>query len=105
MKQFCAGALVATCVTAVALLAVRTPPTAEAQGPAGSAKAQATSILAGKLVGVDVWTQQPDQGSGNARLSLGRVEVYEHFIVVTTAEGVRSLFPHGWYANLQFRAD
>ena len=62
MNKFCAGALIAACAVAVTLFAV--PHFAESRGPApaGPAKAQATPILSGKLVGVDVWTAARRRG-------------------------------------------
>jgi hypothetical protein len=106
MNKVCAGALIAACAVAVTLFAVHIAPKAEAQTTVGPGKAQATPILSGKLVGVDVWTSAPEKGStGNARLTQGRVEVYEHFMVITSPDGERSLYPHGWYANLRFRAE
>ena len=108
MNKFFAGALIVACTVVMTLFAVRVSPQAEAQAqaPAGPGKAQATPLLSGKLVSVDVWTSAPQPGStGNTRLSQGRVEVYEHFIVVTSPDGERSLYLHGWFSNLRFRAE
>jgi hypothetical protein len=106
MNKFCAGALIAACAVAATFFFVHTFPPAAAQGPAGPAKAQATPLLSGKLVGVDVWNRHPEKGTPkSASLVVGRVEVYEHFIVHIGVDGVRSLYPHGWYANLQFKAE
>jgi hypothetical protein len=105
MNKICAGALIAACAVAVTLFAVHIAPRAEAQAPAGPGKAQATPILSGKLVGVDVWTSVPEKGStASARPTQGRVEVYEHFMVIISPDGERSLYTNGWYANLRFRA-
>jgi hypothetical protein len=106
MNKLGAGALIAACAVAVTLFAVRISPKAEAQTTVGPGKAQATPILSGKLVGVDIWTSAPEKGStGNARLSQGRVEVYEQFIVITSPDGERALYAQNWYANLRFRAE
>jgi hypothetical protein len=106
MNKLCAGALIAACAVAVTLFIARTTPPAEAQAPAGPGKAQATPILSGKLVGVEVWNRPPEKGTvASANIVLGRVEVYEQFIVLISPDGVRSVFPHGWYANLRFRAE
>ena len=106
MNKFCAGALIAIGAVAVTLFAVRISPLAQAQTPAGSAKAHATPILSGKLVGVEVWNRPPDKGSVlSINITQGRVEVYDQFILITSPEGQQALYPHGWYGNLRFRAE
>ena len=35
----------------------------------------------------------------------GRVEVYEKFIIVTDPEGIHSLYPNGYWSDLQFRSE
>jgi hypothetical protein len=106
MKQFCAGIFIAICAAAVTLFAVRTTPPAVAQGPAGSGKVQATPLVSGKLGNVEVWNYPVEKGgTGNASMKLGRVDVYDHFIVITALDGTRSVFPHGWYTNLRFQAE
>jgi hypothetical protein len=106
MNKLCVGALIAASAVAVTFFAVRISPKAEAQAPAGPGKAQAAPILSGKLVGVEVWNRPPEKGTvASANIVLGRVEVYEQFIVLTSGDGVRSVYPHGWYGNLRFRAE
>jgi hypothetical protein len=104
MNKLCAGALIAACAVAVTLFAVRTAPPAAAQG-GGPAKAQATPLVSGMLVGVDVWNHPVEKGgNANASVKQGRVEVYDHFIILISLDGTRSLYPHGWYTNLRFQS-
>jgi hypothetical protein len=49
---------------------------------------------------VDVWTSVLAKGStASARPTQGRVEGYEHFMVITSPDGERTLHPQGWYAS------
>jgi hypothetical protein len=106
MKQFWAGILIATCAAAVTLVAVRTTPPAAAQVQVGPGKVQATPLVFGKLGNVEVWSYPVEKGgTGQASMKLGRVDVYDHFIVITALDGTRSVYPHGWYANLRFQAE
>jgi hypothetical protein len=104
MNKLGAGALIAACAVAVTLFAVRTSPPAAAQG-GGPGKAQAPPLVSGMLVGVDVWNHPVEKGgTSTASVKLGRVDVYDHFIVLTSLDGTRSLYPHGWYTNLRFQS-
>src|SRR5262249_9660428 len=81
--------------------------TAQERPGAGKAQRGASPILSGKLVSVKIW-QYPIGGSGNnsaQTCTKGRVAVYETFIVVTDPEGIRSLYPNGYWSDLQFRSE
>jgi hypothetical protein len=102
MNKFCAGALIAACAVAVTLFFVRTSPPVAAQGP-GAGKAPKCS---GMLIGVDVWNHPVEKGgTASASMKQGTVEVYDHFIVLIALDGTCSVYPHGWYTNLRFRAN
>ena len=53
-----------------------------------------------------IW-QYPIGGSSNSAQTYakGRVEVYEKFIIVTDPEGIQSLYPNGYWSDLQFRSE
>jgi hypothetical protein len=106
MNKLCAGALIAACAVAVTLFALRAVAPVAAQGPGGTGKAQTTPKVSGMLIGVDVWNHPVEKGgTANASMKLGTVEVYDHFIVLITLDGTQSVYPHGWYTNLRFRAN
>ena len=106
MNKFCAGALVAACAVAVTLFSVRISAPATAQGPTGPGKPQTTAKCSGTLIGVDMWNHPVERGgTASASMKQGTVEVYDYFIVLIALDGTRSVYPHGWYTNLRFRAD
>ncbi|WP_149109090.1 hypothetical protein [Limnoglobus roseus] len=69
------------------------------------------AIATGTIERVTIWAQpvqrpgETGSNSGHQAPKGSRVEVYEHFILVTPAGGPTELSPHGWYTNLEFRAN
>lgn len=64
-------------------------------------------IVSGKLINVMVWerpVQRPGElgSNGGNRMKDGQVDVYDHFILVTSPDGKKTLSLHGWYTDLQF---
>jgi hypothetical protein len=103
MNKLGAGALIAACAVAVTLFAVRTSPPALGQATV-QGRAQATPLVSGMLASVEVWNHPVEKGGASAAtVKQGRVDVYDHFIVLTSLEGTRSVYPHGWYTNLRIQ--
>ena len=98
VSRFATGAL-AICLCGV---------TAGCNGPAVPQTA-ARPIAAGTVERLTVW-QRPVQRSGETGVNIGtslskgsRVEVYDHFILITPPGGPTELALHGWYTNLAFK--
>jgi hypothetical protein len=67
-------------------------------------------IAAGELISVITYPkpiQQMNESDGFKEYLTGRVEVYEHFILITGSggqvAGEKTIIPHGWYKNLRFK--
>jgi hypothetical protein len=63
-------------------------------------------VAAGTLVSVQVWKFPLEKSSNEGgTYTEGRVEVYDHFILVIHPKGERTLHPHGYYSALRFISD
>jgi len=64
-------------------------------------------LATGALHHVTLWDKPVGAGSneGSTPPMGSRVEVYEHFILVTPPNGPTRLSPHGWYSGLKFNRD
>ena len=75
--------------------------------PAAAARpAAAAPVAAGRLVNVSAWKYPVGSSSNEGGTHTdGRVEIYDHFIILIRPDGERSLHPHGYYTNLRFKAE
>ena len=67
-------------------------------------------VLVGKLEGGTFWKTTSLQNSTTAHEGGGydkgsQVGVYDHFVVVTTSDGVSHVHPHGFYSELSIKKD
>jgi len=71
------------------------------------AKSPRGPLFSGKLEGGTFWknalTGSNNEGGDYAKGS--RVEVYDQFVVVTTADGLSHIHPNGYYSALAIKRD
>ena len=65
-------------------------------------------VIKGEVVRCLLWDKpRPRQGetgsSSYETFTSGRIEIYEHFIVVTETNGVKHVAPHDWYSEVRFK--
>jgi hypothetical protein len=67
-------------------------------------------IASGELISVITYPkpiQQMNEGDGFKEYLTGRVEIYDHFILISGSTGQsggeKTVIPHGWYKNLRFK--
>jgi hypothetical protein len=85
--------------------------TASGSAPAAAAHpllpGDAKPLVSGSFVSGTIWekplTSSPGSNSGYTPAAGSRVDVYDHFIVVTNAEGISDISQHGSYTNLRFK--
>jgi len=64
-------------------------------------------LIVGKLEGGMFWKNPlPASNNEGGGYDIGsRVEVYDQFVAVTTADGLTHVHPHGYYSGLVIRKD
>jgi hypothetical protein len=71
-----------------------------------SSRPAGVPVAAGGLVSVQVWKYPVESKSNEGgTYTEGRVEVYDHFILVIHPKGERTLHLHGSYTDLRFKSD
>ena len=65
-------------------------------------------MVKGDIITCKLWEgPRPRQGeigsSGFSTFTSGKIEIYEHFIVVTESNGVKHVAPPDWYSDVSFK--
>ena len=77
----------------------------------GTAAPRPRPIASGTLERVMIWHRpvlrpgETGENTGESPPEGSRVEVHDHFILVTPSDGPTILSLHGWYTDLSFRRD
>jgi len=111
MKRF--GLLAVVMATSLAVFAIGRARAATATGTAPAVAphvglpGDAKPLVSGSFVSGTIWekplTSAPGSNTGYSPAAGSRVDVYDHFIVVTNAEGISEISQHGSYTNLRFK--
>jgi hypothetical protein len=111
MKRF--GLFVAVVIASLVTFALSRAMAATATGnspavaPHAGLPGDAKPLVSGSFVSGTIWekplTSSPGSNTGCSPAAGSRVDVYDHFIVVTNAEGISEISQHGSYTNLRFK--